>query len=61
MGASLAVAIGLVLVLEGLMPFVAPTRWREMMTKVLALADGQIRFFGLAMVLAGLGVVAVFG
>lgn len=59
MGASLALAVGLVLVVEGLMPFVAPARWREMMARVMSLADGQIRFFGLALILAGLVVVAL--
>lgn len=61
MGSSIALAFGLVLVIEGLMPLVAPTRWREMMTRVLALADGQIRFFGLAMILAGFVVVLAAG
>jgi uncharacterized protein YjeT (DUF2065 family) len=59
MGASLAMAFGLVLVIEGLMPFLAPARWREMLQKVGAMADGQIRFFGLSMMLAGLAVLAL--
>ena len=59
MGAALAMAIGLVLVIEGLMPFIAPARWRDMLQKVSALADGQIRFFGLSMMLAGLAVLAL--
>jgi uncharacterized protein YjeT (DUF2065 family) len=59
MGASLAMAIGLVLVIEGIMPFVSPARWREMLQKVGALADGQIRFFGLSMMLAGVAVLAL--
>jgi uncharacterized protein len=59
MGASLAMAIGLVLVIEGIMPFVSPARWRDMLQKVGALADAQIRFFGLSMMLAGLAVLAL--
>jgi len=59
MGASLAMAIGLVLVIEGIMPFVSPARWRDMLQKVAALADSQIRFFGLSMMLAGLAVLAL--
>jgi uncharacterized protein YjeT (DUF2065 family) len=59
MGSTLAMAFGLVLVIEGIMPFVAPGQWREMLRKVSALADGQIRFFGLAMMAAGLAVLAL--
>ena len=52
-GASLLAAIALVLILEGLLPLISPTRWREMFTQLLQLQDGQIRFFGLAIVLLG--------
>jgi hypothetical protein len=41
------------------MPFLAPASWREMLRRVSALADGQIRFFGLAMMVAGLAVLAL--
>ena len=37
-------ALGWVLVIEGLLPFLAPTRWRRMMSEILAHQDGQIRF-----------------
>ncbi len=47
-------ALGLVLVFEGLMPMLAPMRWRRLFEQLLQLQDGQIRFFGLFMVLAGL-------
>lgn len=50
-------AIGLMLVLEGLMPMVAPTRWRQLFEQLLRLQDGQIRFFGMFMVIIGLSVV----
>ncbi len=46
-------ALALVLVFEGLMPFLAPLTWRRMFTEMLKLQDGQIRFFGLACVLLG--------
>ncbi|MBU3723487.1 MAG: DUF2065 domain-containing protein [Limnohabitans sp.] len=46
-------AIALVLIFEGLLPLISPTRWREMFTQLLQLQDGQIRFFGLAIVLLG--------
>jgi uncharacterized protein YjeT (DUF2065 family) len=47
-------AFGLMLLIEGLFPFLSPTGWRRRMQQLLALQDGQIRFFGLALVLAGL-------
>jgi hypothetical protein len=59
MGSTLAMAFGLMLVIEGVMPFLAPAQWREMLRRVSALADGQIRFFGLAMMVAGLAVLAL--
>ena len=50
-------ALGLVLIFEGLMPMVAPARWRRLLEQLLQLHDGQIRFFGLWLVLAGLALV----
>ena len=47
-------ALALVLVIEGLMPLIAPGGWRRMFQQVLQMQDGQIRFFGLCCVLAGL-------
>jgi uncharacterized protein YjeT (DUF2065 family) len=47
-------ALALVLVFEGLLPFASPVAWRRMFTQALQLQDGQIRFFGLLSVLAGL-------
>jgi len=42
------------LILEGLMPMLSPLRWRSLFEQLLKLQDGQIRFFGLLMVIAGL-------
>lgn len=47
-------ALALVLVFEGLLPFASPGAWRRMFSQLLQLQDGQIRFFGLLSVLAGL-------
>ncbi len=46
--------MALVLVFEGLMPFLAPSAWRRLFTELLQMRDGQIRFFGLLCVLSGL-------
>ncbi len=48
-------ALALVLVLEGLFPFISPGGWRRTFQKLLALQDGQLRFFGLCSIVIGLG------
>lgn len=52
-------ALALVLVLEGLMPLMAPGAWRAAFEKALRLTDGQLRFFGLVSLLLGLGLLAL--
>ena len=59
MGGTLLMALGLMLLLEGLLPFLSPATWRDMFRRILALTDGQLRFFGLASLLAGLALVAL--
>jgi uncharacterized protein YjeT (DUF2065 family) len=51
---TLLLALGLMLILEGLMPMISPFRWRRLFEQLLQLDDGQIRFFGMFMVIAGL-------
>ena len=51
---DLARAMGLVLVLEGLWPFLSPLRWRNAMLKVASLDDRMLRSFGLASMICGL-------
>ena len=51
---TLWAALALVLVVEGLLPFISPGGWRRMFTQLLQLNDGQIRFFGLITIVAGL-------
>jgi len=50
----LIVAVGLLLVIEGLLPFTAPGLWREVFAKLVQMSDGQIRFAGLSSVMVGL-------
>jgi uncharacterized protein YjeT (DUF2065 family) len=47
-------ALALVLVLEGLFPFISPGGWRRTFQRLLALHDGQLRFFGLCSIVLGL-------
>ena len=51
---SLWLALALMLVLEGLLPFLSPTGWRKLFEQMLQMNDGQIRFFGLCSIVAGL-------
>ena len=53
MGTTLLMAFALMLVIEGLFPFLAPSAWRETFRRLMQLTDGQIRFFGLTSMLAG--------
>ncbi|OIQ77969.1 hypothetical protein GALL_403280 [mine drainage metagenome] len=50
---TLLLALGLVLVIEGLMPLIAPRQWRGLFRQITELADGQLRFIGLISVVAG--------
>jgi uncharacterized protein YjeT (DUF2065 family) len=50
-------AMALVLVMEGFMPFASPATWRKTFAQILQLSDGQLRFFGLCSLLAGLAVI----
>ena len=54
MGELLFGALALMLVLEGLLPFLSPTTWRTMFERATRMSDGQIRFMGLISLLAGL-------
>ncbi len=50
---SLWTAVALVLVIEGILPFVSPGGWRRGFTQLLQLRDGQLRFFGLCSIAIG--------
>lgn len=50
---TFGVALALMLVIEGILPLVAPNTWRDMFRRVMELKDGQIRFFGLASIASG--------
>ena len=54
MGTTLIMAFALMLVIEGALPFLAPSVWRETFRRIMLLTDGQIRFVGLASMALGL-------
>jgi uncharacterized protein YjeT (DUF2065 family) len=57
---TLLLAFALMLVIEGVMPFVVPRLWRETFRRVTEFSDGQIRFIGLSSMLFGVVLLTVF-
>lgn len=51
---NLLAAVGLMLVLEGMLPFLAPAIWRQTFRRIVEMSDGQLRFVGLGSMLCGL-------
>ncbi len=54
LGEIIVPAFALMLVIEGVLPFLAPTAWREAFARMIQFNDGQIRFMGLLSMLGGL-------
>ena len=57
---TLLQAFALMLIIEGAMPFIAPSAWRETFRRLIQFSDGQIRFVGLTSMLIGLILIMVF-
>jgi len=60
MGDLLLGALALMLVIEGLLPFLSPGSWRAMFERATRMSDGQIRFLGLTSMVAGLVLLAIW-
>ncbi len=60
MGDLLLGALALMLVFEGLLPFLSPGRWRAMFERATQMSDGQIRFLGLTSMVIGLVLLAIW-
>ena len=54
MATTFLMAFALMLVIEGVLPFLFPAQWRDPFRRIIEFSDGQIRFFGLTSMLAGL-------
>jgi uncharacterized protein YjeT (DUF2065 family) len=54
MGTTLLLALALMLILEGVLPFLAPNLWRDTFRRITQMTDGQIRFVGLSSMIVGL-------
>lgn len=53
-------ALALMLVVEGLLPFLSPPMWRKVFERAIQMSDGQIRFLGLSSMIAGLAALLLF-
>ena len=56
----LLLAFALMLILEGLLPLLAPRVWREGFRRITNLNDGQLRFLGLSSLLVGVLLLTIF-
>jgi uncharacterized protein YjeT (DUF2065 family) len=56
----LLAALALMLVIEGLLPFLSPNSWRSVFERAIRMSDGQIRFLGLTSMIAGLAMLLLF-
>lgn len=59
MSTALLMALGLLFLLEGLFPLLAPERWRQTFLQLAQMSAGQIRFFGLVAILFGILLLAL--
>lgn len=54
MSTTLLTALGLMLVIEGVLPLLLPQIWRDTFRRMVELKDGQLRFVGLTSIVGGL-------
>jgi hypothetical protein len=54
MATTFLMALALMLIIEGVLPFLAPSLWRDTFRRIIQMSDGQIRFVGLSSMLLGL-------
>jgi len=50
---ELASALCLVLVIEGILPFLYPQRWRSLVAQMASMTDKQVRIIGFVSMIAG--------
>ncbi len=56
----LPAAFALMLIVEGLLPFLSPAAWRNVFERAIRMTDGQLRFLGLSSMLVGLVTLLLF-
>jgi len=47
-------AVALLLIIEGMLPFVGPDRYKRLVAQIAQLSDNQLRIFGLSVMITGL-------
>ena len=47
-------AVALLLIIEGMLPFVGPNRYKQLVAQIAQLSDNQLRIFGLSIMITGL-------
>jgi uncharacterized protein len=58
---GLLMALAIVMILEGALPFVSPRVWRDTFRRLIELSDGQIRFVGLIAIVIGVVALLIVG
>jgi uncharacterized protein len=53
---NLVAVLSVVLIIEGMLPLLFPSVWKEVFRRLIRLSDGQVRFYGLISV--GVGLIA---
>ena len=59
MWTEILTAVALVLVIEGILPFTGPGRYRQLVAQIVRLSDNQLRTFGLTAMIAGIGLLFI--
>ena len=54
MWTEILTAVALVLIIEGLLPFASPGRYRQMVAQIVSLNDNNIRLTGFVVIVIGL-------
>jgi uncharacterized protein len=57
---DLSIALALLLIVEGVLPFLSPEGLRKMLVAIHQLSDSQLRFAGLTSMLVGVVLLYVF-
>ena len=52
---ELLIALSLVFVIEGILPFLFPTRWRQLVQQLATVNDSSMRIMGFVSMLIGVG------
>lgn len=60
MWSDLLIVLACVFVIEGIMPFLAPTLWRNKMQEIAKLSEGQIRTFGIGLIIMGVLILGIY-